>query len=148
VFLKPSYRFPSTMTPTKAAMPMQNQLYQDSWDTGTRIEFQMATALDNARNVTFWHRNPDRAAYGGFFINGPFNHFPDFIARLDNGTILMVETKGDNASNTDSSKKLRLGQQWAAMAGANYRYFMVFESTPIDRAMNLDQFATTLRMMV
>jgi type III restriction enzyme len=54
----------------------------------------------------------------------------------------MIETKGDDRDNSDSKEKLELGRKWQNCAGANYKYFMVFENNKInaDGAYNFNEF--------
>jgi type III restriction enzyme len=47
---------------------------------------------------------------------------------MRNGMVLLIETKGGDRDNSDSQAKLDLGTAWANKAGANYRYYMVFEN--------------------
>ena len=47
---------------------------------------------------------------------------------LHNGKILMVETKGDHLDNYESKERAKIGDQWAKLAGKQYKYYMVFES--------------------
>ena len=63
---------------------------------------------------------------GEFSINGFINHYPDFLALRGDGTLMAIETKGEHLGD-DARCKLRLGTRWADMAGAEFRYFMVFE---------------------
>lgn len=70
---------------------------------------------------------------GEFSINGFVNHYPDFLALLDDGVLMAIETKGEHLGD-DARRKLRLGTRWADMAGAGFRYFMVFEHEALDKA--------------
>ena len=47
---------------------------------------------------------------------------------LEDGKILMVETKGDHLDNPESKAKTEAGLEWVSLAGRQYRYFMVFET--------------------
>jgi type III restriction enzyme len=67
------------------------------------------------------------------------NHYPDFIIKTKNGKIVLVETKGDDRDNSDSSKKIRLGEKWASKAGDNFRYFMVFNNAKLDGAKSITE---------
>lgn len=77
-------------------------------------EFKVVWALSELGNVKWWHRNISRLC---FQINGPVHAYPDIIVMLHSGKILMVETKGD---------------QWAKLAGKQYKYYMVFETKQPD----------------
>ena len=48
------------------------------------------------------------------------------------GKMLMVETKGDHLDNDESKEKAKIGDQWAKLAGKQYKYYMVFETKQPD----------------
>lgn len=100
------------------------------------FEYNVIAAIADNENVYFWHRNLDRK---GFCLNGFINHYPDFIIRMKSGRTLLVETKGDHLVNDDSLNKIKIGNQWAAMAGSNYKYFMVFENKQVEGAITVKQ---------
>lgn len=100
------------------------------------FEYDVIFAIAENENVLFWHRNPDRK---GFCLNGFINHYPDFIIRMKSGRTLLIETKGDHLVNDDSLNKIKIGNQWAAMAGSNYKYFMVFENKQVEGAITVKQ---------
>jgi type III restriction enzyme len=52
---------------------------------------------------------------------------------------VVIETKGGDRDNTDSEAKASLGKQWALLAGDKFRYMMVFESSNLAYAFNLDK---------
>ena len=98
------------------------------------FEYDAIAAIAEHPNVLFWHRNRDRKE---FVINGFINHYPDFIVRMKSGRTLLIETKGNHLANAESVDKIRLGKDWAALAGDKYRYFMVFESKEVEGAITL-----------
>ncbi len=49
--------------------------------------------------------------------------------------------------NSDSMRKLRLAQLWTSKAGNNYRYFMVFDNSPIENAHKLDDVTKLIAQM-
>ena len=100
------------------------------------FEYDVISAIADNENVFFWHRNPDRK---GFCLNGFINHYPDFIIRMKSGRTILVETKGDHLVNDDSLNKIKIGNRWAAMAGNNYKYFMVFENKQVEGAITVKQ---------
>ena len=100
--------------------------------------------LADADNVTWWTRNP-ASAPAGFRLNGPLaGHYPDFIARTTSGKILLIESKGDDRNNDDSTYKRRLGAAWATAAGPAYRYYMVFDKLAVAGAQRLGTFGGLL----
>lgn len=98
------------------------------------FEYDAIAAIAEHPNVLFWHRNRDRKE---FVINGFINHYPDFIVRMKSGRTLLIETKGDHLANADSVDKIKLGNNWAALAGDKFRYFMAFESKEVEGAITL-----------
>ncbi|WP_018619980.1 DEAD/DEAH box helicase [Spirosoma luteum] len=102
------------------------------------FEERIISELAALPNVLFWHRNLGRGK--GFAINGfKSNHYPDFVLYTRNGTLIVLETKGDDRDNSDSAAKNRLGQKWAEQAGRQYRYFMVFETNRLDNTYTISE---------
>jgi len=66
-----------------------------------------------------------------------------------NGTLVIIETKGDYLDNTDSKQKLLLGKLWQANAGNGYKYFMVFNNKDLklDGAYVLDEFIGVIKKL-
>ncbi|MEW5993078.1 MAG: DEAD/DEAH box helicase family protein [Candidatus Zixiibacteriota bacterium] len=140
---KPTWRLPATIAPTATAAPYDRRLYEDEWGVNG-LEERAIRAICGLDNLVFWHRNPSQI---GFRINGAINHFPDFILLLHSGRVVLLETKGGDRDNSDSTAKLELGRTWASEAGPQYRYFMVFEENGIPGALRLDELAANLREM-
>ncbi len=65
----------------------------------------------------------------------------------EKGNIVMVETKGDDRSNSDSKAKLALGTKWADKAGSQYNYFMVFKNNEIEGSKSITEFINLLKQM-
>ncbi|MEI8209400.1 MAG: hypothetical protein WCG16_09360, partial [Methylococcales bacterium] len=99
----------------------------------------------NLDNIRWWHRNFSKGK--GFRINGFINHYPDFIIKTESGKVIIVETKGDDRDNSDSELKLKLGKLWAAKAGTQFKYMMVFDINPIDGAERLADAINKLKQM-
>lgn len=134
VFAADSYAFSSETHPTDLYPPTANTLYEREERAGsTNLESRMADWLASAENIRWWHRNHQTR---GFCLNGPINHYPDFIVRTQRNTLVLIETKGEHLQNDDSEIKAELGKVWQNCVGRNYRYIMVFEQTPVDGAVN------------
>ena len=82
-------------------------------------EFECALFLDQLHEVTVWVRNLDRQPDKSFWLPTSTDRFyPDFVCRLRDGRILVVESKGEVYwSNDDSKEKRRLGELWAERSG-------------------------------
>lgn len=128
---RPSYQFPLEIAPRlKAPVAAQNSLYIRE-EKGNGLEERMSEFLSDCENVHWWHRNSSNR---GFVLNGPINHYPDFVLKLHSGLIILLETKGGDRDNSDSSAKVELGKNWERCAGKAYRYLMVFEQSPLEGA--------------
>ena len=140
----PKYVFPTSMPVVKESH-MAKGLYEREDGKINTFEYTVINKVANLPNVEWWHRNP--TGKNGFCINGYINHYPDFIVKMDNGTIVIIETKGDDRDNSDSKNKLDLGLKWEADAGIGYKYFMVFEHNRIDDAVDVQELLEILKGM-
>ena len=120
----PNYKFPSVISPPTFTTMVPKSLYTAEEDMN-QYEFKVVWGLSELGNVKWWHRNISKR---GFQINGPVHAYPDIIVMLHSGKILMVETKGDQLDNDESKEKAKIGDQWARLAGKQYKYYMVFET--------------------
>lgn len=76
-------------------------------------EFECAKALDMTAAVRHWVRNLANRQFSLPLAHG--NFYPDFVAELVDGRILVVEYKGKvYATNDDSKEKNNIGTQWEA----------------------------------
>lgn len=120
----PNYMFPPIISPTAFTTMVPKSLYTAEEDMN-KYEFKVVWGLSELGNVKWWHRNISKR---GFQINGSVHAYPDIIVMLHSGKILMVETKGDQLDNDESKVKAKIGDQWARLAGKQYKYYMVFET--------------------
>ena len=139
----PNYALPTVISPTAFTSIVPKSLYSAEEDMN-EYEFKVVWALSELDNVKWWHRNISRL---GFQINGPVHAYPDIIVMLNSGKILMVETKGDHLDNDESKEKAKIGDQWAKLAGKQYKYYMVFETKHPDYpgAYSLERFMEIVR---
>lgn len=136
IMCEESFKFPERIIPKDGINYIQKNLYTEE-DYFNGFEERVITQISELDNVVFWHRNLSRGK--GFEINGFINHYPDFIVKLRNGKILLIETKGDHLDNSDSMDKIRLGKMWESKAGDNFRYYMVFDSKKLDGAKSIGE---------
>lgn len=142
IFTKPSFKLPTTISPTRFQKTWNNSLYFAEEEVNN-LEYRLASRLTALDNVLWWHRNRSKKE---FCLNGFINHYPDFIVRMKSGVVLLVEAKGDDRDNSDSKQKLELGKIWEDKAGSDsFGYFMVFDSNPIDRALPFDDFIARIK---
>ena len=134
--VRPHYTFiDKVIFTSKELQGIEKGLYAKE-ENVNNFEYDVISAIADNENVFFWHRNPDRK---GFCLNGFINHYPVFIIRMKSGRTILVETKGDHLVNDDSLNKIKIGNRWAAMAGNNYKYFMVFENKQVEGAITVKQ---------
>lgn len=131
-----SYALPESIAPVNIAPAISASLYSSEGQLNS-WEAKVINEIANLDNILFWHKIIERK---GFCLNGFINHYPDFLVQTKNGKTLLIEAKGDDRDNSDSCRKLKLGQAWANKAGNSFRYFMVFDANPIDNAYRLDAF--------
>jgi type III restriction enzyme len=86
-------------------------------------EYECAKALDMTGKVKHWVRNLERRGFSLPLAHG--NFYPDFVAELDDGRILVVEHKGEvYATNDDSKEKCNIGALWEAVSGGKALFVM------------------------
>ena len=87
-------------------------------------EFQCARALDMLEEVKFWVRNVVHQTQ--FWMpTAKMRTYPDFVAHLNDGRMMVIEYKGgDRFSNDDSEEKRSIGQLWEKRSGGKGLYLM------------------------
>jgi len=88
-------------------------------------ELQVALSLDRSPNVQVWVRNVPRTP-GSFWLQTSTDKFyPDFVAQLVDGRVLVVEYKGAHlATAEDAREKDMLGRLWAERSGGKCVFWM------------------------
>ena len=145
IVCRPNYALPTVISPASFTTMVPKSLYTAEEDMD-KYEFKVVWKLASLDNVKWWHRNISRL---GFQINGPVHAYPDLIVMLQSGKILMVETKGDHLDNDESKEKAKIGDQWAKLAGKQYKYYMVFETKQPDYpgAYSLERFMDIVKVI-
>jgi type III restriction enzyme len=138
------FEFPKKISPKNTTRGITKNLYVEEGEMND-FEQRVINEVANLDSVTFWHRNLERGK--GFQLNGFINHYPDFIVKMKNGKIILIETKGDHLDGSESLRKIILGEKWASKAGDNYRYFMVFNNAKLDGAKSLTELIGILKEM-
>ncbi|WP_029032419.1 DEAD/DEAH box helicase [Salinarimonas rosea] len=86
-------------------------------------EFDCALYLDRHEKVRYWIRNIDRKK-SSFWLQLPHNKFyPDFVAMLTDGRILVVEYKGGHLYEAEAVKR-QIGAVWAEASGGKCLFCM------------------------
>lgn len=98
-------------------------------------ELECAKILDQNENVKRWVRNLVHPKFGfrlplstGFF-------YPDFIAELDDGRILIVEYKGDIYVH-DSQQKKNVGELWEEQSNGKGLFLFAVDQDEKNRGVN------------
>ena len=84
-------------------------------------EFQAAQQLDSISEVDFWFRNVAKHADAFWFPLANGRTYPDFVAKLKDGRLLVVEYKGAHLV-ADSLEKQAVGQLWQKSSGGSGVY--------------------------
>jgi type III restriction enzyme len=89
-------------------------------------EFDCAMALDAQSGLKSWVRNLALQPDSSFWLQTSTDRFyPDFVAELLDGRVLVVEYKGkDYVSNDDSKEKKLLGEVWAGKSNGRALFLM------------------------
>ncbi|MCH8854116.1 MAG: hypothetical protein IID41_15915 [Planctomycetes bacterium] len=83
----------------------------DGSDTGE--EFQCAQVIDSLSEVKYWVRSVARHPNSFWLPTATDKFYPDFIALLNDGRLLVVEYKGAHlADSADTFEKRTIGRLW------------------------------------
>jgi len=99
--------------------PKFNKHYYRLIGDMNKEEILCAQVLDAHAKVKFWLRNLERQPRHAFSLPTSSDLFyPDFVAQLDDGRILVVEYKGEHLKTSDDTKeKTLIGKVWARLSG-------------------------------
>ena len=79
----------------------------------TEEEIECAKAIDSLPNVAYWVRNVARHPNSFRLPTSSDYFYPDFVALMNDGRILVVEYKGGHLLSSDDTKeKENIGQLW------------------------------------
>jgi type III restriction enzyme len=89
-----------------------------------------AIALDDMEEVEWWVRNLERQPLDSFWLPTSSDRFyPDFVARLKDARMLVVEYKGGFLlRGPDANEKNDIGKAWAAASGGKCLFAMVTDA--------------------
>lgn len=98
-------------------------------DNSLAEEFLCAIELDQLPQVQFWVRNLVHDSQ--FWLpTAKGRTYPDFVAKLTDGRLLVVEYKGgDRVSNKDSQDKAQMGHLWAKASAGKAIYLMAVKKS-------------------
>lgn len=88
-------------------------------------EIECAKAIDNLPNVAYWVRNVARNVNSFRLPTSSDYFYPDFVALMNDGRILVVEYKGGHLLSSDDTKeKENIGQLWQKQSGGKGVFVM------------------------
>ncbi len=88
-------------------------------------EFECARLLDSLKQVKYWIRNIDSSQFSFKLPTSLYSFFPDFIAELHDGRILVLEYKGEHLIDKKTEKeKKNIGELWEAKSKGNGLFLM------------------------
>lgn len=101
-------------------------------------ETACAIEIDGLDEVKFWVRNLERQPEASFWLPTSSDRFyPDFVAQLKDGRILVVEYKGAQFfSGDDAREKRTIGEVWASASKGRCRFVMVTDATTAGKAVS------------
>lgn len=89
-------------------------------------EFECAVHIERSPVVERWVRNTSRQPNSFWLQTSSDKFYPDFVALLNDGRILVVEYKGEPyASNDDSKEKRLVGELWSERSNGSCIFLMV-----------------------
>ncbi len=104
-------RYRGRWQPTKHFLGSHAVPAFDGADDGEEI--QCARTLDILPEVKFWVRNMARHPASFWLPTATDKFYPDFVAQLEDGRLLVVEYKGAHiADSSDTAEKRAIGELW------------------------------------
>ena len=92
-------------------------------------EFRCAQAIDSLPGLRYWIRNVARDPASFWLPTAAGRFYPDFVARLDDGRLLVVEYKGALlADEPDTREKRAVGALWERESGGEGLFLMTEKS--------------------
>jgi type III restriction enzyme len=91
-------------------------------------EFECAQMLDSLNEVEFWVRNVSQHDHSFRLPVASGNFYPDFVAKLKDGRVFVVEYKGAllaGAGHDDTNEKRLVGKLWEKASGGKGLFAMI-----------------------
>ena len=112
--------------------PLPGELNDDL----TAEETACAVEIDSMNEVQWWVRNLERQAISSFWLPTSTDRFyPDFVAQLKDGRILVIEYKGGHLYGApDAKEKMDIGSVWAAASGRRCIFLMATDAATAGKA--------------
>lgn len=102
-------------------------------------EYQCAVAIDSHPLVKHWVRNIVRGAHSFWLPTSTDRFYPDFVAELTDGRLLVLEYKGQHiVDGPDTLEKANIGARLAEVSGGDVLFWMAERSKAADFSARLD----------
>ncbi|MBK8663047.1 MAG: hypothetical protein IPN18_15125 [Ignavibacteriales bacterium] len=90
-------------------------------------EAECALNIDSHPDVEYWIRNLERTEKFAFWLQTSTDKFyPDFVVKLIDGTIVLVEYKRPDLYDTpDSQEKRKVGEYYEYISNGKCRFVML-----------------------
>ena len=140
ISFEPNSYFPSRLyhgafSPRKHFYPLIGEMNKE--------EVECAMAIEMQPKVKYWVRNLERDRRAFRLPTSTDYFYPDFVAMLEDGRILVVEYKGEYLRNEDTAEKDNIGQVWASKSNGKGLFLVAWKN---ERGMNVQQqIATAIR---
>lgn len=103
-------------------------------------EFACAVAIDDHPAVKHWVRNIVRGEHAYWLPTSTDRFYPDFVAELTDGRILIVEYKGeDRVTNDDTKEKANIGARLQEVSNGKVVFWMAEGAKKPDFAERLNK---------
>jgi len=129
-----SFRYPAQYLPNRfcPSTTFRKHFYHRAGDLEDRgDEYRCAVEIDQLQEVKHWVRNlaGKQHQHDSFWLQTWSDRFyPDFVAELEDGRILVVEYKGPHLAETpEELHKKELGELWAARSGGRGLFLWAVE---------------------
>ncbi|MDE1143504.1 MAG: DEAD/DEAH box helicase family protein [Paraburkholderia tropica] len=115
--------------------PVIHDLREKTSAGRTAEEFRCAQAIASHPKVKYWVRNIEKQPEYSFWLPTSSDYFyPDFVAELTDGRVLVVEYKGEPyKTNDDSKEKMQVGYQWEKSSGGRCLFLFAVEKDDAGR---------------
>ena len=113
--------------PYKGSMDFKKHLFRVIGDLEpTGEEHECAVAIERNPHVKAWVRNTSRQPHSFWLQTSSDKFYPDFVALLNDGRVMVIEYKGAPYFTNDDSKEKRLvGDLWAERSGGTCLFLMI-----------------------
>lgn len=124
--------------PYKGGTDFKKHLFRVIGDLeATGEEHECAIAIERNPHIKAWVRNTSKQPHSFWLQTSSDKFYPDFVALLNDGRVMVIEYKGAPYFTNDDSKEKRLiGELWADRSGGKCLFLMIEkkEFARIDRA--------------